>query len=595
MNVQDLVAKYKTSPTATSSAGATSAPKTVQDLVAKYKNYQAPPPTPDPTKTTLSQKFFGNAGGFAPVVSDIKSDIGTYADSINKTNSNNQNVPSKALQDVGSAASLGSSIATDVVKPAINDQTKDAIKNVIGKVGNTPVAQALGKAWDAFTKAHPEAAANLGATGSIASILPTPEAAEGAAVKAGEVGARATEIADAGSKAVKQTASDTVKNVLTPVRTKIAEGKVPFVKGLDEQVKTSAQRLKPIAESADASGKNGLSPQLAQSAERARDAAPFKPSVGAAVRKPLVEVYDDFAKQEAKHLADIKEDPAISMVGSKIGDAFKDVVKQKQAAGKAMGDALQKTANVAVDTKGAFSNFQKELLDNGATFDAVKKELTTGDSKFGSADKSILEKYASELQGLGNKPTMKQLDSFLGRLPQEIDSLKASKGLNFKTNAERLISKNMGDLRDALAKSGSPEYNSARKQFSTLAKFVDNNASFLGNITESGDFAKDASLAKSSVQSVLNNGKKDFLIKLEELTGYPALDESVLALQAMKDAGDAKGNSLLELLSQGAQGAAAGPHGITAKLLEGITGMGKKVIAGSPAEQTRAYLKALKK
>ena len=92
------------------------------------------------------------------------------------------------------------------------------------------------------------------------------------------------------------------------------------------------------------------------------------------------------------------------------------------------------------------------------------------------------------------------------------------------------------------------------------------------------------------MQSILNNGKKDWLEKLEEITGYPALDRSVIALQAMKDAGDFRGLSLLQQLSTGA---APTPAGITQKVIDFALDKVARAAAGSPEEQTRIFLKAL--
>lgn len=600
MNVQDLVAKYKTNtPAATTpSTGGTSAPKTVQDLVAKYKNYQAPPaPTPD--NQSFASKMFGAAKNFSTGVA--KSEVSAVNDLGTLVSKGASAIPGPVGKAFAGGANFGQQVSQS---PQLQPKgTAEEAGNIVGTIA--PYFTGAGEEEGAAKLASliPKIADHLGVdAGSFGTKVATylakkaPSAVAQTAVgtaqtgnlkQGAEQGLAAESIGVAGDalKGAKNLAGDAVG----AVRTKIAQGKVPLMKGLDEQVKTSAGRLKPIVEAAE-----DKATQLGTAAERVRAKVPMT-GMGAAIRKPLVKVYDDFADQEAKHLADIKEDPAISMVGSEIGDAFKDVVKQRQAAGKTMSAELEKGGKALVDTKGAFSNFQKELIDNGAKFYSVAKELTAGsESKFGSADKSVLEKYASDLQDLGNKPTMKQLDAFLGRMPNEIKGLKAAKGITFKTNAERLISNNMNDLRDALGKSGSPEYNAARKTYANLSDFIKEGSGFLGKITQSGDFAKDASLAKSSVQSVLNNGKKDWLVQLEKHTGYPALDRSVLALQAMKDAGDAKGNSLLELLSQGAEGAAAGPHGLLAGMVHGITGMGKKVIAGSAADQTRAYLKALK-
>lgn len=364
---------------------------------------------------------------------------------------------------------------------------------------------------------------------------------------------------------------DVLEKGILPQSTKesMAGSGIPGLKTpMEDQVKTSAGRL----------------------AEQAKPVG-----MGAAIRPKPIDSYNDFVKQETKHLGDIKEDPAISLVGSRIGDAFKDVVKLRQAVGKTMSAELEKTATKAVDTGSAFGNFQKELLDNGAHYDSVNRNLGVGaTSKFSTTDKGILEKYAYELQKLGSNPSMKALDAFISRVPNDIKALKASQNITFKTNAERLISNNLNDLRGALGGAGTKEYNAARAQYADLSKFVNEGAPFLGKITQSGDFAKDASIAKSAVQSVLNNGKKDWLIKLEDLTGYPALDESVLSLRAMEDMGDAKGSSLLKLLEEGVHGEST-PHGFVFGMLKGAMGKTGQLLKGDRVEQTRSFLKGLKK
>jgi len=78
---------------------------------------------------------------------------------------------------------------------------------------------------------------------------------------------------------------------------------------------------------------------------------------------------------------------------------------------------------------------------------------------------------------------------------------------------------------------------------------------------------------------------------LEGLTGYPALDESVLALQAMKDAGNFRGLSLLEVINEGK--VPMTKYGIAGKVAEFMVEKGKQLILGSEAEQTRAFLKSL--
>jgi hypothetical protein len=179
----------------------------------------------------------------------------------------------------------------------------------------------------------------------------------------------------------------------------------------------------------------------------------------------------------------------------------------------------------------------------------------------------------------------------MSRIPKAIDVYKAGKSIVGTTNAERIIKGSLADLRKSLLDSGNPvldKYALARSQYSQLSDFVNEGASYLGKKTASGDFSKDASIAKSSVQSILNGGKKDWLIKLEQLTGYKALDEAVLALQAMKDAGNFRGASLLDLLSPSELPTTKA--GVVAKGIDFLMEKGAGALTGSPAEQTRRII-----
>jgi len=306
--------------------------------------------------------------------------------------------------------------------------------------------------------------------------------------------------------------------------------------------------------------------------------------------------YEEYLAQSKKALTDIKEDPALATVGNKIGDAFKFVVERRRDAGKVMGEELKKVGSIKLSAPTVTDDFLTATKEGGLKFNAKERLFTaTKDSKFSDADLAILNEYAGELTKLGKNPTVSQIDAFLSRTDANLRNFKASKSIVGTTNAERLVSQSQRALRDLLANSDTPElanYARARALFSDLSDFVNEGASHLGSITQSGDFAKDASLAKSAVQSILNNGKKDWLTKLEELSGYPALDDSVLALQAMKDAGDFRGLSLLQALTEG--GAPLSKAGITQKAIDFAIDKASRLVAGTPEEQTRAFLKALK-
>lgn len=355
-----------------------------------------------------------------------------------------------------------------------------------------------------------------------------------------------------------------------------------------------AQRTKNVVAS-KVSGKN-IDPQLQTSAQRiaAQTQPRFLEGTAQRVDDPL-SLYDNYLSSSKAALKDTKLDPAIASVGGEIGDAFKEVVQQRKNVGKVLASELDKVKTVKTDVLPVVDTFVNDLKANGLVYDRVTKNIvpTTAQVKIGTADQKLLQNYAKELQVLGSKPTVGEIDAFISRINDDLKLYKATNNIVGTTNAERIMLKSLSDLRSELTKTAGAPYTEARALYSDLSRFLENGESYLGKITESGDFAKDASLAKSSVQSILNNGKKDWLIELEALTGKPLLDKSVLALQAMKDAGDFRGVSLLEILNDGAIPTTRA--GITQKIIDYALSKTGEVIIGSPEEQTRRFLNDLLK
>jgi len=336
-------------------------------------------------------------------------------------------------------------------------------------------------------------------------------------------------------------------------------------------------------------GGKAIAPQVESSAQRLQQ--PYLAGTKR-VTQP-VKLYDNYLGQAKKAITDIKADAPISQIGSEMGDAFRTVVKTRQAIGTKMASELEKVKNIKTNTLPVTDKFVQTLRESGLVYDRVKKSIipVARQTKIGQADIKLLETYARELQRLGTKPTIGDIDAFLSRVNQDIKIYKSANNITGTTNGERIILQSMSGLRSQL--SGTPalaSYAEARKLYANYSKFIEDGERFLGKVTQSGDFAKDASLAKSSVQSILNNGKKDWIIRLEELTGQTFLDRTVLALQAMKDAGDFRGLSLLQTFSQSTP---TTRNAITQKILDYALSQGAKIVAGTPEEQTRAFLNSL--
>lgn len=363
--------------------------------------------------------------------------------------------------------------------------------------------------------------------------------------------------------------------------------KIP-VTGAKELVEKGIGAVKEFVQNPKlAFAKKNVSPQLETSAERLFLEGTER------LKDPLA-TYDTYVNQAKKAITDIKTDPPISVVGESIGDAFNKVIASRRNVGKIMSSELEKIGDTRVSLlENSYNFFTKKLQESGLSFSRGTLKPTQAETKFADADVKLLQEYASQLSRLGGNPTVREIDAFLARTTDNLNLYKSSNGITGTTNAERLIKGSLSELREQFNPAKNPSfapYYEARKQYANLSDFIDDGVGFLGKITQSGDFARDASLAKSSVQSILNNGKKDWLEKLEQLTGYQALDDSVLALQAMKDAGDFRGLSLLDELSKGAPTAA----GFTQKTIDYAMQKVGRAVGGTPEEQTRAFLQALK-
>lgn len=317
--------------------------------------------------------------------------------------------------------------------------------------------------------------------------------------------------------------------------------------------------------------------------------------------KSAKESYQEFYEQEQKFKTDIKQDTAVGKVGERIGNAYENVVRQRRIAGKRMEAEIAKVGKLQTDLADSFPKLEQELFNSGVTYDAVKGKVSlTRTSKVTAQDQSILQTYVKELNKLGAEPTVAELDAFMSRIPSEIDVYKAKNNVTKTTNGERIIKGHLAELRKSLSGKNPAlsEYAKAREDYAQLSGFLDEGSSFLGKKTSTGDFAKDASLAKSSIQSILNQGKKDWLLKLEALTGYPAIDEAMLALQAMKNSGNFRGQSLLDLLSPKEGKVPRVPTGIidAAKMVgEKAFEYGEKKFMGTSHEQTLRFLEDLEK
>ena len=345
-------------------------------------------------------------------------------------------------------------------------------------------------------------------------------------------------------------------------------------------------------------GEKRVGPQFTTSAKRV--IAPSTPMFleGTASRQNnIADLYDEYFTSAQKHIADVKQDPPLAQVGEEVGDAFNSVIKQQQAIGAVMGEELETYGSLRVSVQSAVQAALKQMSDSGLSFNPRTQQFVSFQGNaFAEKEVQMLVDFFAKVRLLGDTPTVRDLNNAISALRSELTFTKGSLGVQQVTNAERIINTTLHNLKQTL----NPEINGisqlqrywkANQAYSDLSTFIEEGSSYLGKVTQSGDYAKDASILKSSVQSLLNNGKKDWLLQLEALTDYPALDYAVIALQAMKDAGDYKGLSLLQVIKD--QGIPTSKAGVTGAIIDKATDVGTRVVMGKPEEQTRAFLKSI--
>lgn len=368
--------------------------------------------------------------------------------------------------------------------------------------------------------------------------------------------------------------------------------------GAKESAKTAdsiVQEAQNLRQSIQAqTGASDASPLLRSTASRLTEDTAGAGTTGTTV---ALDRYNTALEQAQANMIDTYQDSPIEAMGGEIGDAFLDVIRQQREVGKQLSKELEQYGNLKVSIEGAITNGLKQMSDSGLSFNPRTNQFTSFQGNaFAEPEINQLTEFFAKVRLLGDSPTVKQINDFVTRTNSELDLYKASANLTTTTNAERIIKTTLHNLKESL----NPEVNGitqltkywdANNTYGKLKTFTKEGEKFLGKRTQTGDFARDASVAKSAVQSILNGGKKDWLIALEELTGYPALDNAVIALQAMKDAGDYKGLSLLQAIKD--QGVPTSKAGLVGAIIDKAADSGKRALLGAPEEQTRAFLKSL--
>lgn len=133
-------------------------------------------PDPKASLTSLWAEADAKAAPtFGSVGKKIVEKMNTRADNVGKIINSKQSPASKVLQTVGEGFAAVTDAGATAIDESIKPEAKQKIANTLGpllkKAAEVPAAKGIVSWWNGLKESHPETAANLEATGHIASLL----------------------------------------------------------------------------------------------------------------------------------------------------------------------------------------------------------------------------------------------------------------------------------------------------------------------------------------------------------------------------------------------------------------------------------------
>lgn len=274
----------------------------------------------------------------------------------------------------------------------------------------------------------------------------------------------------------------------------------------------------------------------------------------ALVKADILNRYETYYQKSKEFMKDPERSAgytSIDTVGQNI-DKYVDVAnKIRRETGKRMGE-IEKNAkdlNVDLTNTGSLQEFVNTVADmKGATRFAGAEKLSPEMKTFLKDLNTLQQKGAS----------VKNVLNFTRDWSNKLEDLKDNFGGFTKdkrtlTNIERMVGDIKNQARNTLSEQDAT-YRELVDTYRQTSQLREEANRLLGKDGMYGDTVRGASTAKRAVKSVSDAGSRQFLLKLKELTGYDGMADARIALQAMEDAGDFKGLSLLEILKDGKKG-----------------------------------------
>jgi hypothetical protein len=445
----------------------------------------------------------------------------------------------QSVQDVAGAEGAVETIARAGQVPlrAIG-QTAGAVGDVVGgAIGagleatglDKPLAQGIQKvaempvvkgATDLYGQLPQEVRGSIGDVANIATV--------GAGGSVAKTGARvAGNVAEDVAKGVKSSATKT-KTVLTDFTDKNL-----FPIDTPENIKTS---LNPFL--TDTKADISVPTQNGYVLKKIDQ---ITPEEKIAVQNETSALYDEMFKKAKEFQTDRRDTfSPLEVVGNRTDKALEAVDNLRKQNGAVMGDIEKRYQSQLVDLKGTrLGTFIDEYLGGSKKFGRTMKDTT------------FMDDFAKDYDKLSKNPSVKDALEFTRTWQKELEDLKDGFG-NFKDNKRTytLIEGAINDIKNGarnLIAQENPDYRKALENYKLTSTIKEEGNRLMGKEGLAGEKVKGGALAKRAVQSSSDQGARQFYNVLKKVTGYDGIKEADVALQAMKDAGDYQGLSLLEV------------------------------------------------
>jgi len=295
-----------------------------------------------------------------------------------------------------------------------------------------------------------------------------------------------------------------------------------------------------------------------------------------AVKGDILTKYQTYYDQGLKATTNAKEITPADMVAKSVDTAVKQTNKIRKDVGAKMGEVENAAQDVAVD------------LTNTKSIQGLVDSVTANKTKAGYAgSKKLTEETKQFLKDLDTiqkrGASVKEVLDFTRQWQNKLENLKDKFGGFTKDkfdlgNIQAVVKDVKDQARNTLSKVDE-NYKGLVKQYRETSQLRDTANRLLGEEGLYGDTLKGASVVKRAVKSISDAGSRQFLKKLEDLTGYDGLSDAQIAIKAMQDAGDFRGLSLLEILKE--TGGDSTLAGLAVKLGKSVV---KRVV---PTEKTK--------